>query len=161
MSGVAKVVVSDAGPLIALGRLDLLHLLPQLFSEVQVPRVVLAECLARPAQPDAQRIHAAVQSGRLQLCDATPQPIDGLDAGECAAIARALEIGAGLLVDDLAARRHAQAVQLAVIGTLGILVLAKRRGLLSVVRPCIDQLRAGGQRLSHTAVAEALAAAGE
>ena len=39
-----RVVVSDSGPLICLGRLDLLRLLPALFAEVQVPEPVLREC---------------------------------------------------------------------------------------------------------------------
>lgn len=156
-----RVVVADAGPLIALGRLDLLHLLTMLFQEVQVPRTVLTECLARPLQADAQRIRAAVAAGALQLCDATPVQVDGLDAGESAAIGRALEIGAGLLADDLAARRHAQSVQLVVIGTLGVLVRAKRKGLVPAIGPLIERLRAGGQRLSQAAVADALKAAGE
>ena len=43
-----KVVVSDAGPLISLGRLDLLALLPEVFAQVQVPTAVLDECMARP-----------------------------------------------------------------------------------------------------------------
>lgn len=155
------VVVTDAGPLIALGRLDLIHLLPALFHTVQVPHAVLTECMARPQQADALRIQAAVQAGVLQVCEATPVVADALDAGERAAIGRALEIGAAVLVDDLAARRHAQALQLVVIGTLGVLVRAKRRGLLTQVAPLIERLRAGGQRLSQTAVAEALGAAGE
>ena len=121
-----KVVVSDSGPLIALGRLDLLALLPALFAQVQVPHEVLIECLARPANPDAVRIQAAVAQGWLIPCTATPIAQPGLDLGERAAIARALEIGAGLLADDLAARQHAAALRLVVIGTLGVLMLAKR-----------------------------------
>ena len=58
-----KVVVADAGPLIALGRLDRLVLLGGVFEQVQVPRAVLAECLARPELEDAQRIMAAVADG--------------------------------------------------------------------------------------------------
>ena len=51
-----RIIVSDAGPLISLGRLDLLGLLGELFAEVQVPDIVLEECLARPANVDAERI---------------------------------------------------------------------------------------------------------
>jgi predicted nucleic acid-binding protein len=40
-----RVVVADAGPLIALGRLDILAVLANLFEQVQVPELVLAECL--------------------------------------------------------------------------------------------------------------------
>ena len=156
-----KVVVSDSGPLIALGRLDLLALLPALFAQVQVPQEVLIECLARPANTDAVRIQAAVAQGWLTPCTATPIAQPGLDLGERAAIARALEIGAGLLADDLVARQHAAALGLMVIGTLGVLVLAKRAGRLAAVKPLIERLRASGQRLSQAAVADALTAAQE
>ena len=54
-----EIVVSDAGPLISLGRLDLLALLPALFTQVQVPQLVMAECLARPEQIDTRRVMAA------------------------------------------------------------------------------------------------------
>ena len=156
-----SVVVSDAGPLIALGRLDLLALLPVLFAQVQVPQPVLRECFARPENVDAARIRAAVDQGWLTPCDAVPIAKQGLDLGERAAIARALEIGAAFLADDRAARQCATELGLVVIGTLGVLVQAKRTGHVAAVGPLIDSLRAGGQRLSHTAVAEALTAAGE
>ena len=67
-----RVVVSDAGPLIALGRLDLWHLLPALFAQVQVPSAVLTECMARPQNTDAIRIRLAVTQQWLTPCDAIP-----------------------------------------------------------------------------------------
>jgi len=156
-----RVVVSDSGPLIALGRLDLLSLLPALFAQVQVPQEVLDECLARPDNADAVRIRSAVSQTWLTLCEATPIVKDGLDLGERAAIARALEIGAGLLADDRAARQHAESLGLVVVGTLGVLVRAKRSGHVAAIGPLVEQLRASGQRLSNAAVAQALAAAHE
>ena len=156
-----RVVVSDAGPLIALGRLDLLSLLFELFDDVQVPHAVLAECLARPELLDAQRIQAGVTGGLLHPCDALPVRADGLGDGERAAIGRALEIGALLLADDRAARRHARESGLVVIGTLGVLIRAKRIGSIAAVRPLIERLRASGHRLSDETVAAALDAAGE
>ncbi len=156
------IVVSDAGPLISLGRLDLLSLLPALFAKVQVPQQVLDECLVRPEQADPRRVRAALGAGWIQVCETVPDlgPAE-LGLGERAAIGRALEIGAGLLADDFAARRYALSQGLAVIGTLGVLAMAKRSGRLESIAPLIERLRAGGQRLSHAAVAAALAAAGE
>jgi predicted nucleic acid-binding protein len=156
-----RVVVADSGPLIALGRLDLLPLLAHVFEQAQIPQAVLAECTARPELIDARRIAAAVQSGILTPCDARPIQVPGLEAGESAAIGRALEIEAGLLADDMAARQHAAALGLVVIGTLGVLVQAKRKGLVPDIRALVGRLRDSGQRLSRTAVAAALAAAGE
>lgn len=102
----------------------------ELFSEVQVPRQVFAECVRRPEFQDAQRIQAALAHGTLLLCDADPVRVNGLGAGESAAVGRALEIDAVLLADDLAARRHAAGLGLSIIGTLGMLVRAKLLGLL-------------------------------
>lgn len=160
-SATRVVVVADAGPLIALGLLDLLPVLGQLFAQVQVPRAVLAECVALPELPDARRIAAAVDSGLLIACDARPLEIPGLHGGELAAIGRALELQAALLADDLAARQHARALGLLVIGTLGVLVRAKQRALVPQVRMLVERLRASGQHLGDAAVAAALAAAGE
>ena len=72
-----------------------------------------------------------------------------------------MEIGAALMADDLAARHHATGLGLTVIGTLGVLVRAKRLRLLPAVLPLIDRLRASGHRLGATAIADALRAAGE
>ncbi len=155
------VVVSDAGPLISLGRLNLLPLLGQLFSEVQVPGAVIAECMARPGNIDTHRIQAALDSGLLNPCVATPLDLPELDPGECEAISRALEIGGALLVDERAARARAASLGLVVTGTLGVLVRARRRGLVGPLLPLIDELRAGGQRLGRQAVSQALQAVGE
>ncbi len=156
-----RLVVTDAGPLMALGRLDLLTVLPRLFDEIQVPEAVLAECLARPGLPDAVRIRAAVADGWLQPCRVQTVTRRGLGAGESQAIARAAEIGAALLSDDRAARRSASELGLIVVGTLGVLVRAKRKGLVPQVRASIEQLRKSGHWLSDEAVAAALKAAGE
>lgn len=156
-----RVVVSDAGPLIALGRLDLLGLLPQQFSEVQVPQQVIKECTARPDGADVARILAALACGWLTPCDAVPIEEESLGRGERAAIARALEISAGLLVDDWDARQYAATRGIATTGTLGVLVRARQAGSVASIKPLIQQLRASGQRLGAGVVAQALAAAGE
>lgn len=156
-----KLIVTDAGPLMALGRHDLLDLLPTLFTQVYVPQVVLHECLVHPHLPDAQRIQAALSEGWLLPQDVRPLDIPGLDAGECCAIGCALDLGAALLVDDRAARRHAETLGLAVLGTLGVLVLAKRRGKLLKVKPIVQLMREQGHHISQSAFDAVLQAAGE
>jgi uncharacterized protein len=158
----ASVVVADASPLIALGRLNHLDLLPRLFADVQVTATVLAECLAQPERPDAQRIAAAIGAGQIHRFPDTEHVEAGpLGPGESSGTARAREIGAGLLMDDRAAVSHARAIGLKVIGTLGVLVLAKRNGLLEEISPLIRHMRDGGYYLGEAAVRAALDAAGE
>jgi predicted nucleic acid-binding protein len=156
------VVVSDAGPLISLGRLDLLDLLGALFSEVRVPDAVIGECLARPGNIDAQRIQLALDKGLLVTCSTAPQAtLHGLELGESAAILCALEIGASVLMDERAGRERALAMGLAVIGTLGVLVRARQRGLVGPLAPLVAALRASGQRLGQAAAQLALSSVGE
>ena len=156
-----SVVVADAGPLIALGRLDLIGILPRLFGEVQVPTAVREECMARPHLPDASRIAAAFASGQLIECRAPAYSAPGLDAGEAQAISRALEIGAALLVDERLARAHAERRGLLVVGTVGVLVRARQTALVPSLAPLLDALRAGGHYLSDGVVQLALRAARE
>lgn len=142
--------------------MHLLDLLPRLFADVQVTATVLDECLAQPERPDAQRIAVAVAAGYIRGCpDAEGLDAGLLDPGESSAIARAREIGAGLLMDDRAAVAHARAIGLKVLGTQGVLLLAKRRGLLQEICPLVRQMRDGGHYLSEAAIRAALVAAGE
>jgi len=154
-----SVVVADAGPLIALGRLDRLTLLTAVFQQIQVPHAVLAECLLRRDLADARRIEAAVADGWLLPCEGATIEAAGLGAGERAAIGRAREIGAALLADDQAARACAAQYGLVTIGTLGVLVKAHRIGLAPNLPTLIDELRASGYWLSDAAITQALAAA--
>lgn len=85
-----------------------------------------------------------------------------LDLGECAAITLAEELHAdGLLVDDLAARKEAQRRGLPVTGTVGILLVAKQKGLIPSVKKVLDALIANGTRISQQLYQQALAVAGE
>ena len=64
-----------------------------------------------------------------------------LDAGESAAIILARELDADLiLIDERAAVRKARVLGLRVIGTLGVLLLAKRAAHLSAIKPLLDSL---------------------
>ncbi|MGI4764507.1 MAG: DUF3368 domain-containing protein [Janthinobacterium lividum] len=67
--------------------------------------------------------------------------LDRLDLGERQAILLARSTGADLLLmDDRAGRNVARATRMAVVGTLGLLDLASRRGMLDLT-VCVDRLR--------------------
>jgi predicted nucleic acid-binding protein len=85
-----------------------------------------------------------------------------LGAGESEALSLAVEIQAArVLVDERAARRVAQAMGLSVVGTLGVLLAAKRKGLVAEVRPLIDALLQRGFWVAPHLVERALFVAGE
>lgn len=99
-----------------------------------------------------------------RLARPIPPPVAsaGLGAGETEVIALALELRAGsILLDDRDARRLATALGLRVAGTLGVLLLAKERGVLSTVKPTIEALAATDFHLAPWLIDDALVTAGE
>lgn len=162
----AEIVVADAGPLIAFGRLDKLSLLGAIFDRVMVPQAVYEETQSRPDLPDALAIRAAAQGGALSLVASVPEraqlPVEiELGDGEAAAIALAARLGHGVLIDDSQGRAAAVLLKLRVIGTVGVLVLARERGLVAALAPLLGALRASGYYLSEPLIHAALQRAGE
>jgi predicted nucleic acid-binding protein len=158
------VVVADAGPLIALGRIGRLDLLRPILGEVLAPEAVLAECLVEPLRPGALAIVDAVARGWLHRTpDPRPEepPFAVLGVGESAAIRLARAAAVPVLMDDRAGRSVARNLGVAVIGSGGVLLAAKQRGLIDAVAPVLEALRANGYHLSTALVRAILDRAGE
>lgn len=149
----AEAVIADAGPLIALGGIDRLNLLHDLFLEVCVPQAVWEECHAGSGL-DSRRIAVARDRGWLQPCPSPPihdRRLDNpaLGAGECAAMALALERSDSLLLmDDRLARRQAHRLGLRFIGTARVLWLAQQHGFLDSAEAAIRAMAERGYRIS-------------
>lgn len=149
-------VVADASPLIAFAQIGQLPLLQALFTTLVVPPAV-----AREITPSVPRQAWIVER---QLAQPIPPRIlqARLGAGETEAISLALELHADRVVaDDKAARHLAEGLGLKVIGTLGVLLAAKRKSLIPAVRPLIEALLAQNFWVSPLLVEGTLAAAGE
>lgn len=159
----SKVVIADAGPLIAFARIQHLDLLPRVFDRVLVTDAVFEECAGKPDFPESLLIQEAVSHKTLERC--TPPDFSAylleVDAGEASTIAAAIECGSGVLMDDRAGRRMAAHIGIPVIGTVGVLVLAKRKGFVPLVRPLLERLVASGYFLGEEIIAAALEVSGE
>ncbi len=134
--------VTNAGPLIALGKLGFVFLLSKLYDQVLVPSAVYNEVVVRGMEsgsPDAYIVERSVTRGELILQDVSqatfPEKLQAspLGDGEKQTIYLALvEAVEWVLIDDLLARKTAQEFGLKVKGTLGILVEAYRQQVITL-----------------------------
>jgi predicted nucleic acid-binding protein len=149
-------VVSNSSPLIALVRIQRLEIVPAILRSVLIPPAVVREIAPSiPVVPDWLEVRAttrpSVLTSRGRLGD-----------GEWEAIALAVELGASaILIDDRPARRLAEAAGLNVIGTLGLLLGAKRAGHVATIRAELDKLLETSFFLSQQLYDQVLRVAGE
>lgn len=137
----------------------------ELFGEILTPPAVQAEVVAAAGdRPGGAEVTAAVWIKRVEL----RQPADAdvltprLQRGEAEAVVLATEIGGvALLIDDADGRRIAGQRGIPLVGSAGILVLAKRAGLIAEVRPPLDALVGAGLYLDDAIYRLVLRSAGE
>ncbi len=160
-------IVLDTGPLIALARLDLLVPCRKLF-DLTMTKVVYEESQFKKSQfktgLDARRICDAVSQGQVTI-----EPLENsanvvcpasLGDGECSSIQLAVQLRCPVVLDDKLARRFAKQ-KASVVGTIGLLLEAKRRGVVDSVGESLKQLHAQGYYFSGALIARARQLAGE
>ncbi len=160
------IVVADTSVLLNLAFLNLDGLLRDLFGEVLVPDAVARE-FARMAASGG-RFGGLTMPPGCKVCPAPRLPpaisLDAsLDEGEAEALALAAEWHAdAVLLDEINARSAAVRLGLTAIGTVGLLIIAKQRGIVVKIAPLLRRLIVEGSfRLSAELVREALRKAGE
>lgn len=155
-------VVADTSALLALAACDGLRLLDDLFQDVRVPGAVHRECTVS-AKPGAQRLaeYLADKISDIYMGDFVIATA-GLGQGELEAMTLYKRLHADrLLMDDKRARKVAKTNGIAVIGSLGVLILAKHENLLPAIHPAIEAIQRCGIYLGEPIIAEALRIAGE
>jgi predicted nucleic acid-binding protein len=145
------IVIADTTPLNHLILIEQIDLLQALYGRVIVPQAVLSELQAQATPPKvkawiSKRPHW-LEVNRTLL--ATDPGLARLDPGEHDAIVLAQKLGADLLLmDDLGGRQEAARRNLKVAGTLTVLYLGARRGLVQDFPATIEHLRRTGFRAS-------------
>jgi len=156
--------VVNASPLILLSRGRHLVLLREFATRVLVPAPVAEEISAR-GMDDVTA--TAIRENRWMEIVPEPAVPDeiaawGLGRGESSVLAvAAANPGMTAIIDDLSGRKCAACLHLPVRGTLGIVLAAKRRGIIPQVRPVLDDLLASGLYLRRSVLNEALKRVGE
>lgn len=160
MAAASEPIAVNTGPLIALSACGGLQLLRSLHTPVVVAEAVMTEFL-RGGKWNAQRAVAGIDVA-LQAAPAPALVIEHLDGGEAATIALAIQRSIPLIaIDERRGRMVARALGLRVTGSVGILLRARREGLIPAIKPYLEAMRAGGVWLGARLCTEVLREAGE
>lgn len=129
-----NLVVSDTSSIILLDKIGEINILEKSFARVYATPVVAREFGI--LLPDWITVQDTIDKVRQAKLDAI------MDAGEASVLALAAEIGdCYVLVDDYKARRYAESIQQKYVGTLGLILRAKRLNVIPAVRPLLEKVQ--------------------
>lgn len=157
------IIISDLSPLISLSCIDMLELLEDYFDEVYVPDAVYKEVSAYD-RPFSKKLKEYLQNKVLCVENQIMVSVlcEKIDLGEAQAIALAFEKRADfILLDDLKARKTAKRNRLNVIGTLALLLDAKKEGKIANLKDLFQIFLNNDIRLSERPIRDILSEAGE
>ena len=160
----ASCLVVNTSPLIHLAEADLLHLLQEAAPIIWIPEPAAREIQAYGPQDATAR--ALTANDWLEVRPAPPLSAQvlawDLGPGESAVIELARSSAdSTAVIDDLAGRRCAEALGLALRGTAGLVLAAKKAGRFPAARPVLERLRDSGMYLSDAVLQRALRFVGE
>jgi len=135
-----SIIISDTSCLIALSNINLLDILNQLYEVILITPEVANEY--GESLPEWITVKVVNDTGKLKAFNRF------IDLGESSAIALAMETDDALLiVDDKEARIFASNLGLKITGTLGILIRASKKGIITNLSEAISNLRKTGFHL--------------
>ncbi|MGI8892219.1 MAG: DUF3368 domain-containing protein [Bacteroidia bacterium] len=149
-----RAVVSDASCLIVLTNIGELELLHQLYNVIYTTPLVVKEYGKKlPEWIVVQQPKDLLRQKLIEL---------QVDSGEASAISLALEFKNSIVIlDDYKARKVAEHLKMIVTGTIGIIIRAKKRGLIELVKPLFERIEKAGFYVSNEIINYALKEAGE
>lgn len=149
-----KVVISDTSCLILLSKIEELHLLERLYSEVMVSEEIAEEF--GESLPPFIKIQSVKDKQKQILLEMQ------IDKGESSGIALAMEIEHSvLIIDDYKARKIAERLNIAFTGTLGVIISAKQKGIIATIKPLLEKMKQTNFRISEALEREAIKLANE
>ncbi|WP_045222031.1 DUF3368 domain-containing protein [Desulfonatronum thioautotrophicum] len=147
----SRVHVLNASPLILLGKADLLRVVSPLAELWLIPEGVAAEVeIKKPLSGYIAGLESCSKATRESVRQIHPLVAAwDLGNGESEVLTLAIEHGGKCkaVLDDLQARKCANLFGVPLVGTLGLLVMAKRVGLVKSIRPEIEKLIGIGLRI--------------
>lgn len=138
-----RVIISDTSCLIALSKIDKLKVLNNLYQNVVVTKEVYNEYGAK--LPDWISVVEVKNKQKQKEIEVR------LDKGEASSIALALELeNATLIIDEIKGRKIARSLNIEIIRTIGLLLLAEKKGVIKNAFTVIMKMVNKGFRLSDS-----------
>ena len=138
-------IISNTTPLINFSVIERLDILKQLFENITIPKAVEKELIDKENRfPILKSIQysdfiSSLEIGDIRLYNSLKM---SLDEGEAEALTLAIERNAELiLLDELTARKIAKFYRLNFIGSIGCLILSKKNGIITHIKPLFDLMR--------------------
>ncbi|MFO7658988.1 MAG: DUF3368 domain-containing protein [Bacteroidales bacterium] len=156
-----KIVVGDTGALLSLIHIDQLDLIENIFGEFYIAEAVWIE-LNNYDNPDFNNFAIKALEPRIVKIHSRNHLSMVMDYGESESVILFEELNADyLLIDDNKARLVAESLNVNCIGTLGLLLKAKQKGLIKELKPLFYDLLMAGRFFSINLLNEILNRSGE
>ena len=157
--------VINSTPIISLFIINKLELLKELFKKIFIPKAVYNEIVRnRAKKPGYRELHNLdwIKTGEIKNTNLKESIMLELDEGEAEVITYAKENNIQtVIIDEFAGRKYAALMDLHVIGTLGILLAAKKINKIKQVKPLLDILISRKRYISKNLYFQILKAAEE
>jgi predicted nucleic acid-binding protein len=141
-------IISDSSPLIALAKIGRFELLRDLFKEIHISKAVHREVVVRGKEKTGEKeVTQGIKKGWIKVLEVKEREPYALllGEGEGETIALAKERRARLVImDDRKGYILAKTLGITVIGTLGVILLAYKSGMISNMKNELDNLRENG-----------------
>jgi predicted nucleic acid-binding protein len=152
-------IIGDSSALVALSVVNQLELLEKLYENIYVPQAVFDE-VTQVGKPQSDKLRIFLEK-RVKVVDLNLKKL-GLGLGELEAITLYKELNADvLLIDDNRAKKYAILNDVKVIGSLGVLIKAKEKGYIEIVKPFLEEIKQSEIFISYRLIDKVLEICGE
>src|ERR1035437_5415082 len=131
-------VIADSGPVFSLALIDKLDILTDLFDDIRIPQAVWNEITFNKSKQDYRKLYNFFIDKTCQISGIN-ELLFVMDYGESESLILYKELKADfLLIDDKKARRIAESLDIKCIGIIGLLTIAKDKGIIEKLKPLFE-----------------------
>ena len=147
-------VIVNSTPLLTLGKIGKLEILREMYQEIIIPQAVYKEVTEKEdtaSKAILSACHDWIKVQTIKNEDEYAMYRAKLHAGEVEVMILAQQVPRAdlVIIDDMAARKTAEFLKLPLSGTIGVLIKAKQKGIISEVMPIIGELEKNGFFISQ------------